>query len=348
VSPPVARVRALRSISVEVTEREVMKLLMTLSLSMGLALSSGAPGGARVAKTSAAAEVVRCGIDMRNVSLHVADGIVLAVRSLDGELAGRSASAPPVFDDPSSYVLRIQSAEIAMDANSLTALMRTVFAPPSPVKDLEIRIEGGEIVQKGKMRKGLDVPFTMKTAVSPTADGRIRLHATSLKAIGVPVKGLLDFFGVALENLMKAPSGRGLQIDGDDILLSPAEVLPPPATEGKVKDVRVSGDRLVMTMVGDVKPPPRPRTLPEPRSRNYVYFHGGSVRFGKLTMTDSDLQLADADSSDPFDFFPNKYLAQLVAGYSRTTERGGLKVTMPDYGDLKTPRGRVAPPTGNR
>ena len=281
---------------------------------------------------------------MRNVTLHVADGIILHVRVLDGELVGRSASTPPVFDDPSWYTLRIQSAEISMEAASLTSLMRRVFAPPSPLTDLQIAIEQGEIVQKGKLRKGIDVPFTMRTTVTPTADGRIRLHAKSLKAVGVPVKGLLDFFGVEIDNLMKAPSGRGLQIDGDDILLSPAQVLPPPATEGRVKDVRVSAGRLVMTLIGDVKPPARPRTLPEPSSRNYVYFHGGSVRFGKLTMSDADLQLTDADPSDAFDFFPGRYLSQLVAGYSRTTERGGLKVVMPDYGDLGGTRGRVGAP----
>jgi hypothetical protein len=184
----------------------------------------------------------------------------------------------------------------------------------------------------------------MKTSVSPTTDGRIRLHATSLKAIGIPVKGMLDLFGVELENLMKAPAGRGIQIEGDDILLSPADVLPPPATEGRVKDVRVAGDRLVMTMVGAGTPPRRPSTLPEPASRNYLYFYGGTVRFGKLTMDDADLQLVDADPGDPFDFFPARYARQLVAGYSRTTERGGLKVMMPDYGDIGTPRGAVRPP----
>jgi hypothetical protein len=294
--------------------------------------------------TTSVAEPVRCGIDIRNVSLHVADGIVLQVRTLDGELVAGKPGVPPVFDDPGSYTLKLKAAEMSMDAGSLTALMSRVFSGPSPVTDLKLSIEGGQIAQTGKLRKGIVIPFSMKTSVSPTPDGRIRLHATSLKAIGIPVKGMLDLFGVELDNLMKAPSGRGLQIDGDDILLAPTGVLPPPATEGRVKDVRVSGDRLVMIMVGDAKPPGRPATLPEPSARNYVYFHGGSVRFGKLTMDDADLQLVDADPRDAFDFFPARYLAQLVAGYSRTTERGGLKVLMPDYADLRTPRGQVRPP----
>jgi hypothetical protein len=291
-----------------------------------------------------AAEVIRCGIDMRNVSLHVAEGIILRVAMLDGELVSHTPGVPPTFDDPSSYTMRLASAEMSIDASSLNALMSRVFSGSSPLKDLKISIEGGQVKQTGKLQRGISVPFSMTTSVTTTADGRLRLHATSLKAVGIPVKGMLDLFGVELDNLMKAPGQRGLQIEGDDILLSPAEILPPPATEGRVKDVRVTADRMVMVMVGAAKPPGRPKTLPEPSSKNYVYFHGGIVRFGKLTMTDADLQLVDADSTDPFDFFPAQYLKQLVAGYSRTIERGGLKVLMPDYEDLNRPRGRVGKP----
>ena len=48
---------------------------------------------------------------------------------------------------------------------------------------------------------------------------------------------------------------------------------------------------------------PTALTLPSPAARNYVYFGGGSITFGKLTMRDADLQLIDADPRDPFDFF---------------------------------------------
>jgi hypothetical protein len=289
-------------------------------------------------------EPVRCGIDMRNVLLNVSEGIVLRVDTLEGELVSRAAGTPPIFDNPDSYVMRIKSARTAIDATSLNALMARVVTGASPIKDLKITIANGEITQTGKLHKGVDVPFSMKTSVAATPDGRIRLHATSLKAVGIPVKGMLDLFGVDLDNLMKMPGQRGIQVEGDDILLSPAEILPPPKTEARVKEVRVAGDRLEMVMVGDVKPPGRPATLPEPSARNYLYFHGGVVRFGKLTMTDADLQLVDADPTDPFDFSPLQYLSQLVAGYSRTIPRGGLKVLMPDHNDLQTAKGKVRPP----
>ena len=78
-------------------------------------------------------------------------------------------------------------------------------------------------------------------------------------------------------------------------------------------------------------------TLPSPSARNYVYFGGGTITFGKLTMRDADLQLIDADPRDPFDFFPARYNAQLVAGYSKNTPAKGLKTYMPDFGDLPKP-----------
>ena len=61
------------------------------------------------------------------------------------------------------------------------------------------------------------------------------------------------------------------------------------------------------------------------------------MRFGRLTMTDTDMRLIDADPSDPFDFFPDHYNDQLVAGYSKTTASGGLLVYMPDYNKISKP-----------
>jgi hypothetical protein len=61
------------------------------------------------------------------------------------------------------------------------------------------------------------------------------------------------------------------------------------------------------------------------------------LRFGKLTMDDTDMRLIDADPADPFDFFPDHYEDQLVAGYSKTTATGGLLVYMPDYGKISKP-----------
>jgi hypothetical protein len=297
------------------------------------------------ALTGAADGPVRCGIEMRNVALHVADGVILHVRALDGEFVSRVASTPPVFDDPRSYTVRMRAARLSLDAASLTNLLRaSLGARPSPLRDVTVRIEDGMLKASGKLQKGVSVPFSMTASVAATSDGRLRLHAAKLKAVGVPVKGLLDLLGLDLADLMTMPPGSGIRADGDDLLLDTSALLPPPRMEGRLASVAIVGDRLALNMTGDGAPPHRPKTLPLASARNYLYFYGGSIRFGKLTMTDADMQLIDANPATPFDFFPAHYEAQLVAGYSRNTARKGLQVYMPDYAHVARKGGMLKPP----
>jgi hypothetical protein len=315
---------------------------LALTFTVLFAGAAELPSSPRASTTTAA---IQCGIEMRNVALHLADGVILDVRTLDGEFISRSRTEPPIFDDPGSYTLRMRAASVSLDAASLTNMLRLGLAShPSPLKDVTVRIENGALHAKGKLQKSVAVPFSMTAAVSATADGMLRLHSTKLKAVGVPVKGLLDLLGLKMDDLLKMPAGSGMRADGDDLLLDTAALMPPPRTEGRLKTVAISGNRLALTMIGSATPPPRPATLPLPGARNYLYFFGGSIRFGKLTMSNADMQLIDANPRDPFDFFPGRYEAQLVAGYSRNTRRKGLQVFMPDYSHVRAKGGILTAP----
>jgi hypothetical protein len=267
----------------------------------------------------------------RNVHLRVDEGITLEVAHLDGSLISTDASRPPVFDDQRSFTLRVDSAEVAMTPASLTNLLNHhVFAyEQSPFTNLEVSIEGGKLKQKGTLHKGVTVPFTILADVSATSDGRIRVHPTSVKTAGIPSKGLMKLFGIELDDLVKSNRSHGVEIQDNDFLLEPTRLLSSPSLSGRLTNVRIVKDRIVETFGsgGEARTPSRP----DRRARNYMYYFGGVIRFGKLTMTDTDMQLIDADPRDPFDFSPRQYIRQLVAGYSKNTPSGGLRVYMPDY-----------------
>lgn len=285
-------------------------------------------------------------LEMKNVRLHVADGIVLDVARLRGAMISKTG-APPVFDDQSSYTLHLRSGEIAMDMASLqTLLNRHVFAyEGSPLKDLSVEASGSRVRLKGRLRKGVDVPFSTAASVSATADGRMRLHTESIKALGVPAKGLLRLFGLELDDLVAIRERRGVEVHDNDIIISPGQVLPPPRIVGRVARAVVRGNALVQTFEDPSQTRLAPLRPPSPGARNYIYFGGGDITFGKLTMHQADLQLIDMDPRDPFDFHPARYNAQLVAGYSKNTPAKGLKTFMPDYDDVHT---RVATRAGSR
>lgn len=311
-----------------------MTMVVGASLLLGLTLSGAAANGP-----------IRCGIEMRNVNLRAPGGVVLQIRVLDGEFVSRHPGHPPVFDDPASYVVKLRAADLALDEASLNALLRGALAAhPSPIDGVAVTLKDGLLQAKGKLHKGVAVPFSMTATVAAANDGSIRLHATRLKAAGVPIKGLLDLLGLDVADIMKMPAESGIRAEGDDLLLNPATLMPPPRMDGRVRSVAVAGNRLAMRLTGDATPSGRPATLPLPGARNYLYFYGGTIRFGKLTMTDADMQLIDADPSTPFDFYPAHYEDQLVAGYSRNTRRKGLQVFMPDYARVAGNGSKLKPP----
>jgi hypothetical protein len=275
---------------------------------------------------------------MRNLHLHLADDVELQVDDLRGRLSS-TKSGPPFFDDIDSYVVDLDYARVAMSPQSLTSLMNGhVFAgEDAPIRKLSIAVEGNELVQSGVLKKVIPVPFKMRASVSATGDGRMRIHPTSLKAAGFVSKRVLDFFGLELEKLVDVKNLRGVVVDGDDLILDPAGMLPPPRVRGRLTRAWIDSG-LVRMQFGDAAA----RGIEPPiRTANYMYYRGGTLRFGKLTMEDTDLLLTDADPKDPFDFFPAKYEAQLIAGYSKNTKAHGLIVYMPDANDLVTRRRRT-------
>jgi hypothetical protein len=271
---------------------------------------------------------------MRNVWMRVDEAVVMEIRHLRGEMLRTVEDEPPWFDQPDSFELRVLDAEIAMTPASLSALMnRYVLAgEEAPVRDVELAIEEGRLRQSGTLNRAVPVPFSILADVEATEDGDLVLHPVEMKAAGLPVKKLAELFGVELDEVLADEESPAMRAVGDDLILDPERMVPPPRIRGRVAEVRIEGDRLVQVFAsGEDRRAPAPS---DPEAENYLFISGGVVRFGKLTMDDTDLQLIDADPSDPFLYSLADNLRQLVAGYSRTQPDDGLVVWMPDVDEV--------------
>jgi hypothetical protein len=73
-----------------------------------------------------------------------------------------------------------------MDMKSLSTLLnKYVFAyKGSVLKNIQVSISGKQIKQEGSMR---GIPFTILSDISVTTEGEIRLHPTSIKALGIKI-----------------------------------------------------------------------------------------------------------------------------------------------------------------
>jgi hypothetical protein len=305
---------------------------LLISLALFVLLSTAAPG--IVANQNPATNDKQEGpvqAQMRNVMYHFSDTVVVEIKSLNGELVPLGKNEFPIFDDKDSFNLRISTAEIAIDSSNLANVLNSyVFARPhSPLTELSISVEKGRLKVKGKLHDKGDIPFETEGILTPTADGKLRLHSEKIKAMHVPVKGLMDLFGIDLGELIKEGKVPGVEAQEDDLILDLEQILPPPHIEGKVVSVRIEGEKIIQVFGGsDVKP------VKNIRAGNYMAYKNNRLRFGKLVMNDADLILIDMDPNDPLDFFLDHYKEQLSAGYAKITPDSGLRVYIRDYNKL--------------
>jgi len=270
-------------------------------------------------------------VEMSNVDLHMAAGVTLHIRHLRGKFEPAAQRNVPYLDDPKSYSVIVESGVVAIDLASLNALMaRSMGGGKSNVKNLHVTIKDGTLRQQGVIDAAIDVPFKATSVVSATPDGRIRVSTTSMRGFGLPLRPVMGLFKITMDDLVKVKPGRGIETNGNDLIVDPAIVIPAPAIRGRLTGVRIEADRMVQTFGTGQTTGSQPSLSP-----NHIYWRGSQLSFGKLTMTDTDLELVDLDPKDAFDFSVDNWNAQLVAGYSKTLPNRGLRAFMPDYNDLK-------------
>jgi hypothetical protein len=276
---------------------------------------------------------------MKNVDYHLSDHIIVHI----GELSGKLLTKPgeiPTFDDKNSFGMEVDSATIRISMTALTNdLNEFVFAKAdAPLKKLDASVKsdkkGNELVIKGLLVSKGGVPFETSGTLSLTPEGWIRVSTHSVKVLKLPVHGLMEMVGLETANLVNTNKVEGVKIDKDDLLLDPEKLLPPPTIRGRLSSIQIDSGEIALAFGG--KQPADKVLASTCGGKNYILFRGGTIKFGRLTMTNSLLELLDADPQDSYDFALEHYTEQLVAGYSKSTKAGGLCVHTPDLNKLKS------------
>jgi hypothetical protein len=269
---------------------------------------------------------------MRNVKFRFADNISVQIKSLAGALVPVGEHEIPVIDDKNSFKIHVDAADILIYPSDLANVLNSyVFArPKSPVGGVSIAIDKGQLKIKGRLRDKGNIPFETIGTLSTTPDGRVRLHGEKIKALHVPVKGLMEAFGIEIDDLIKNGKIPGVFTEENDLILDLQQVLPAPHIEGSVTDIRIKENAIATTFGKSTAK----ATTNAPASGNFMAYQGNRMAFGKLTMDNVDMILLDLNPADPLDFFLEHYREQLAAGYTKISASFQFRAYMKDYGKL--------------
>ncbi len=269
---------------------------------------------------------------LSNVFLRVDPEIGAQITRLEGRLEPKRSGDPVIFDDVRSFVFNIYNGQLSIDAANISRLKNkyTFNYPDSPLKDIQINFSPGRISMKGKMKQVIWVPFEMEGTLQPAQEGTLVMIPDAIRVAGIPVKGLMDAIGLQTSKLLKIAAERGVQLQGNNILLDCTKLFPPPQIQGRIAAVDIQDNRLTLMFDNQQRIPKR--LPPDTNARNYMYVYGGNVLIMNELQRGAELQMVDMKPTDSFDFFMNEYRRHLRAGYVKVVNDLGTLITlMPDY-----------------
>jgi hypothetical protein len=269
-------------------------------------------------------------IELANVLFRYSPELSINILRLRGKLEPTQGHDAPSFNDANSFVIASDAAEIRLTTAQLSALMNNwlLASPKSQLKDIRIETAGDRLVIQGTMKKGVHVSFRATATVALAPNNRIRISVQDMKAAHLPVKGLLDTFGISLDDLISQKGLKGMSLEGDSFLIDPQTAFPPPQIRARVARVQVISGALAL-FLGQGAP-----KLDHPPGRNYVAIRGGNIFYGKEEMFDADLVMIDSTPADPFEYYLGRYWCQMVAGNIKVTPQRGLRIQTPDFSKL--------------
>src|SRR5690349_5160238 len=81
--------------------------------------------------------------------------------------------------------------------------------------------------------------------VSVTALGEMRVHPISMKICTIPGQGLMNALEVTLSKRLDLHEAKGVRVEGNDLLIDPAKLLPPPVIRGHLVHVTLENGSLM-------------------------------------------------------------------------------------------------------
>jgi hypothetical protein len=287
----------------------------------------------------------RIGTYMKLSNLHfrLTDEINMQVKELIGEAIPKGKLQVINFDDVNSFRIEILSGEAFVRTEVMEFIFNNLVFnyDGSPLKNMKMEFfddeaEGKKVKKlrlSGDMKLVMWIGFEMVGKMYLDREKTLMvIEAEKIKSLGNPLtKNMLAIVGLNLEKLLPVPSGRGITMLGNKIIVEPFKIFPPPQIGGFISDMRIQNDGLQLFFSSKTKvnfPP-----MPQKDVKNYLYLYQGDVKFGKLMMVDARLQMVDSTQKNDFDFYLKKYQIPLALGFSKIMPDGSVVATIPDYRD---------------
>lgn len=147
-------------------------------------------------------------------------GVTFDLTNFDASMVAKGKASPLCYQ----RVTDIRRGDVTVTPQSLSHEFESKMQQSnSKIKDFKIETKEHTVAMSGKVKKVLDIPFTIEGPVSTDGQSLI-FHADQIKAAGIPVKGLLGMVGDHLSSLLHSGSMKGVMVKDNTIVFETEQI----------------------------------------------------------------------------------------------------------------------------
>jgi hypothetical protein len=146
-------------------------------------------------------------------------GAVFGLQHFAARMVSRGKTQPLC----SARTTEIEHGEIFIGTQTITKIFgQKIKESGSKISDLQVEVKDDQLHLKGKVHKGIDIPFEVAGPVS-TDGTNLKLEAKKVKAEHLPVKGLMGMLGMHLSSLLQSDA-QGVTTQGNTLIFEPNKI----------------------------------------------------------------------------------------------------------------------------
>ncbi len=249
-------------------------------------------------KTSVEAQNTVFNIDQTDIKMKI------KVPHFEADLYDKTPQDPLSVTDFKNMDINVKNGLVQINDKDLTFTVTNLLKEETKniVRNVDIDfIPGNQIKAQVKGKKFLNFNLTVQGIAHPNPiNNVIRFTPDKININGIPVKRVMDFFGLEIGELIKVGNKKGsIFTSGDSIYFSPHKLVSSPKIEGNVTGLKTGVGTLAVMIGEDNIDTFKPK--PVYGQNNYLTVRGGNVDFSGFNLLNTDLSLMDGTPENDFD-----------------------------------------------
>ncbi len=237
----------------------------------------------------------------RNIDFYFTDGIGFHVENLTASFEPLNPKQPVNLDDPRQFIIHVHTGTVVVPPDSLSNVFNKQVLDywPRPLNNMKISTTHDALIAKSGLRlwNWLPpigwVPSYLKGQVVLNRDDKLVYTPYDIRALGIPICGVLKTFGIKLSSLITL-NRQGANLEGNSLILDHTKLFPPPALEGNITAISLDDAGLHLTFGDKIIPKFSP---PASASNSFIWIQSGDIKLFDVVVLNANVLIKKDNNS---------------------------------------------------